>query len=105
MKRPLSSKKKIELSARVGEEVRLELDENPTTGFRWLVESECPEVEVASDFDAPSTSALGAGGRRTFKFRVRRPGRYEVTLNHRQPWEPLHNINQQKKVILKVTAR
>jgi len=96
---------RIELSCRAGQEARLTLDENPTTGFLWLLEEKIPGLEVTSDFEAPSTKALGAGGRRTFKFRASKPGRFQVALNHRRSWEPLHNIIQRKKATLTITPR
>ena len=69
-----------------GEEINLALDENPTTGFRWTVESVSGGLSVlGSDFDAPSDSRRGAGGRRTVRLRAGDGGAGELQLRYDRP--------------------
>lgn len=71
-----------------GDTVRLVLDENPTTGFRWTVAAtDGVPVEVAgSDFAPGPTTRPGAGGRREFRLHAPRPGAAEVRLELSRSW-------------------
>jgi predicted secreted protein len=67
--------------------VILELDEVPTTGYRWRVSGMPDEVTLVGErFDAAS-SAAGGGGARRFTFRIGAPGTYMLTFQRARPWE------------------
>jgi len=54
-----------------GEDISVILQENPTTGFHWTVESVSGGVSVlGSEFNAPSDPRHGAGGQRTIRLRA-----------------------------------
>ncbi|MDQ0960891.1 putative secreted protein [Streptomyces sp. B4I13] len=71
-----------------GDTVRLVLDENPTTGFRWSVAAidGVPVEVVGSDFAPGPTTRPGAGGRREFLLHTPQPGTAEVRLELRRTW-------------------
>ena len=68
-------------------EVRLE--ENPTTGYTWGIDSaeeKWLHLE-GSTFISPEESGIGKGGIRVFTFRVRRGGVVSLRLKLRREWE------------------
>lgn len=70
-----------------GEEITVTLQENPTTGFRWTVESVSGDVSVlGSDFKAASNPRPGAGGERTVRLRAGNDGGAgELQLRYNRP--------------------
>ncbi|MFZ1984307.1 MAG: protease inhibitor I42 family protein [Desulfatitalea sp.] len=74
----------------LGQRVLIRLAENPTTGYQWEIEACDARVltPAGSDFAATPGGALGAGGLRTFVFKVLAPGQATVRLIYRRGWEP-----------------
>lgn len=68
-----------------GELIILRLAENPTTGYRWGVESS-QGLELIDDQNTFG-EGLGAGGLRVLQFRSRRSGECELRLKHWREWE------------------
>ncbi|HEX9107715.1 MAG TPA: protease inhibitor I42 family protein [Longimicrobiales bacterium] len=62
------------LDVRPGDELQIELGENPTTGYRWRVADVGDGLVATGSSYAPEGSGVGAGGRRTLVFRALRPG-------------------------------
>ena len=59
----------IRVSAAPADVIVIRLAEHPTTGYRWQVENAAGLVLTGDDFTL-SSSALGTGGERTFRFAV-----------------------------------
>jgi inhibitor of cysteine peptidase len=76
------------VECRVGDTFGIELVENATTGFRWLLTPADPVVVVAEQFRAPEPMVPGAAGARVWTVRAERPGRGTLEFVSRQPWEP-----------------
>jgi inhibitor of cysteine peptidase len=73
----------------VGTRFTIELEENPTTGYKWS-SPEFDEKVLAptSDQYTPAEgAAIGGGGKRTFGFVARAAGRTAIRLAYRRPWE------------------
>ena len=71
-----------------GDTVVVALDETPTSGYRWAVDSFEPAVlAVAGDEFTPSSSALGGGGVRRFRFDVVGAGPSRIRLVLRRSWD------------------
>lgn len=76
------------VSLKVGETVLLELDENPTTGFRWdLLPFEGPCLREHDDSFEAGTG-IGAGGLRRVRIVAREAGQEDVRLVLIRPWGP-----------------
>jgi len=89
---------------RVGDELILRLPENPTTGFRWQVNpSADPALRRVDDrFEPGSGSPLpGAGGTRVFTFAASSPGTVQLSLAHRQEWEPTGGTEQRLVIVIR----
>jgi inhibitor of cysteine peptidase len=77
------------VSLPVGEEVQIEVDENPTTGYRWEL-----QAEPANGVDLLNTSfcrrgaGVGAGGSRVWTVRLTRPANVLLHAFLRRPWQP-----------------
>lgn len=72
---------------RVGDRLLIRLDESPTTGFAWTGEGgDDTLVQQASDF-APTSTAFGGGGLRSFLFMAEQAGVAELRLRLWRAWE------------------
>lgn len=74
-----------------GEEIAVTLPENPTTGYRWVVETVTGDITLVSSDFAPPASAPGAkpgaGGHRTIQLRAGGSGHGELRLRSERAWE------------------
>jgi inhibitor of cysteine peptidase len=71
---------------RVGDDLELRLDENPTTGFRWNLDtSGSPALASRGDrYDAPAAGVAGAGGVHVWQFTAQHAGTGRMELSHRR---------------------
>jgi inhibitor of cysteine peptidase len=76
-----------------GEDIVVTLPENPTTGYRWVVEEVTGDVSlVSSDFSPATDGKPGAGGHRSIHLRAGHPraagqGQGELRLRSERAWE------------------
>jgi inhibitor of cysteine peptidase len=79
--------KTIDLS--VGQVFLIQLDENPTTGYRWDVCEIDPDlIERTEDqYSQNLGSETGGGGVRIFKFTAKKTGQSQIQLKHWRSWE------------------
>lgn len=93
------------VSLSVGQQMVVEVDANPTTGFEWSVESNSDESVVSLENDeyvAPQDGAVGQGGQEKLTFQALAEGSSEVVLVYRQPFEP--DVQPAETVTLDVTV-
>jgi inhibitor of cysteine peptidase len=85
---PKDAGKSVTLSA--GARFFIELEENPTTGYKWSSpEFDEKVLALSSDEYTPAEgAAIGGGGMRKFEFVARTAGRTVIRLGYRQPWMP-----------------
>ena len=72
-----------------GAKITIELNENPTTGYRWTISS-IDEVFLEPDGDEflpPGQATPGAGGLRRFFFRAKSAGSTALTLISKRAWQ------------------
>ena len=69
----------------VGDMLTVRLNENPTTGYRWSVDTAEGLEALPSRFEPGS--AVGAAGMREFQFRATRQGSFQVRLKNWRAWE------------------
>ena len=72
----------------VGDEIAVELDENPTTGYRWQVAVDTDALRVVDDGFTPASAAAGASGVRRFTVTALREGAPELRLRKLRSWQP-----------------
>jgi predicted secreted protein len=72
-----------EITVVVGEEFEVRLESNVTTGYAWQVVEQPEAIElVSSEYDAPDTSLVGAGGVEVFVFEGVAQGSGELRLEY-----------------------
>jgi predicted secreted protein len=74
--------------ARRGDLVRVQLEENATTGYRWSVAEVDDALRIESDdFTPPGSGAAGAAGQRVVVVRPLRTGDARLVLHLQRSWE------------------
>jgi inhibitor of cysteine peptidase len=77
------------IAAAVGDRVRVQLDENPTTGYRWQPLAQSSVLDLVSDEFVPAgDGGIGAGGTRTLEYEAIAAGRGSLKLGLTRAWEP-----------------
>jgi inhibitor of cysteine peptidase len=72
-----------EITVGVGEEFEVRLESNATTGYAWQVVEQPDAVTlVSSEYEAPDTSLVGAGGVEVFVFEGVAEGSGEIRLEY-----------------------
>jgi inhibitor of cysteine peptidase len=72
----------------VGDEFDVLLDENPGTGYRWIVEDAfSPSIELVSNNYEDVGPGVGGGGQCRLRFRGSQPGAFEIRLRYYREWE------------------
>jgi inhibitor of cysteine peptidase len=77
------------VQVRRGAKITIELNENPTTGYRWMISSidEAFLVPEGDAFVPPDQKSPGAGGLRRFFFRAKSEGSTALTLINKRAWQ------------------
>lgn len=70
-----------------GQELRIELEENPSTGYTWHVLKQNPLKLVRKEFLRPAEQMPGAPGKALFVFKALAPGQALVELAYFRSWE------------------
>jgi len=77
------------VALKVGSELMVVLDANPTTGYTWGVDAVDESVLAAQGepaFEA-SSDKIGAGGKMTLRFQALGAGETALRLVYHRPWE------------------
>ena len=76
------------VSAKVGDVIKLELPENPTTGYRWAVGTVDTKILVLERDDyQPGGQGIGSGGVRLLRFGTRGRGSAGLQCRLERLWE------------------
>lgn len=76
------------ISSKVGDIIAVQLEENPTTGYRWQILSyDAMHLELVEDAYDIIGDAMGAGGRRLFSFKVIKTGLSNLIISLENLWE------------------
>src|SRR5215510_7301373 len=88
---------------RVGQELRVSLPENATTGYRWATE-QYPEAFIEAIAIEPryTANSVGSGGLVAFVFRGAKAGSGEIVLKHWRHWEGERSITRRFRLRVNV---
>lgn len=91
-----------EVALQTGQALKITLNENASTGFRWILRNE-PNIlrESGDDADVPKAPP-GQGGVRTFAFEAVSPGSGEIDLEYRRSWEKTAQPARTFKLLVRV---
>jgi len=73
------------IDVKLDDVVTVQLKENPTTGYRWSVETAQGLEQVRDHMEAGG--AIGSEGVRVFQFRTTRVGSSELRMKKLREWE------------------
>jgi inhibitor of cysteine peptidase len=91
------------VDVRLGEEVRITLPENATTGYRWAIDRYDEEfIEALATEPHYTAKAIGSGGEVTFIFKGKQAGTGEIVLKHWRHWEGESSITKRFSIRLNV---
>ena len=93
----------IELN--VGDQLKITLPANPTTGFQWEVSGVDSAIlqSIGEPSFEPSSNAVGSGGQVTFRLEAVAVGRTVLKLIHHRPFE--ENVPPAQTFEVTVTVR
>jgi inhibitor of cysteine peptidase len=89
---------------RVGEEARVRLSENASTGYQWAVESAdeaLAQIGEAVHFPGPA-DRVGGSGSVQWVLRAKAPGRRRVSFKYWRPWEGDRSIVKRFEITLRI---
>lgn len=87
----LENQRQCPVRLSIGQPLTLSLPSNPSTGYRWRVQSAAAQVltplgpEVYSNPEAGGM--VGSAGQSTWRFRAREAGEGRLLLVYQQPWD------------------
>ena len=79
-----------EAEVATGGSVVVTLDSNETTGYEWQLAEDLDESIVKlvnSEYIAPETTLVGAGGQEVWTFEAAGTGETTISLEYVRPWE------------------
>jgi inhibitor of cysteine peptidase len=81
-----------QVELKVGQELVIELESNPTTGYSWEVDEIDPTIlqqdgEAVYQDESDDAELVGGGGTETFTFKATSTGETTLTLVYHRPWE------------------
>jgi inhibitor of cysteine peptidase len=79
-----------EIDLATGETFKVRLEENRSTGYKWVLESSSKAAEgvfalVGDSFE--KGEAIGQPGTHRWEFRAQRAGSGTINLSYQRPWE------------------
>ena len=81
------------LSCHSGDRIRIRLEENPTTGYQWMIPEDIENLNVIWSLESSeyvsnnnNSGMVGVGGIRTFILSVNSPGEEKLTFVYGRPW-------------------
>ena len=76
------------IKAKKGDIIELHLDENPTTGYRWVIKSvDEKQLKVSEKEQKTENKGIGAGGVKIFQIEVIGEDSSKLNLSHENSWE------------------
>jgi predicted secreted protein len=85
---PVETNQKVNVA--IGEEFKIELVSNPSTGYEWNV-TQIADERIAnmtsSEYVPPDSDLLGASGKQVFTFEALENGTTTITLEYARPFE------------------
>jgi inhibitor of cysteine peptidase len=90
---------------RIGDTVVVRLDENPTTGYQWALETHHEEVVTlkSTDYVPARGAGVGSGGQRLFTFQATLAGSTPLRLKLWRAWEGDTSIRERFAVTLQIS--
>ena len=72
---------KAEVSAKVGDVIKITLNENTSTGYSWQI------IDLPQQVDDNPAGLVGAAHLKVFEFMIKESGALKIKLNYTRVWE------------------
>jgi inhibitor of cysteine peptidase len=82
------------MELKTGDTFYVKLNENPTTGFSWQMNTTDGLAVVNDEYIAPDTELVGAGGVHEWEIQAVATGTQQVTAVYRRSWEDVTGDEQ-----------
>jgi len=95
-----------EIHLAIGETFEVRLDENRSTGFKWVIESPSEGAKEACSLAGDSFEkgkAVGEPGIHRWEFRADHAGSCTIALSYRRPWESGESTSRTFKLNVRVS--
>ena len=78
-----------DLSVKCGDKFKIEVESNPSTGYKWHLLSFNEDILklVSSEFVSELTNHMGSSGREHFNFEAKKKGGTRIKIVYRRTWE------------------
>lgn len=78
-----------ELSVKCGDKFKIEVESNPSTGYKWhvLFFNEDILKLTSSEFESKLTDQIGSSGRELFNFEAKKEGKTSIQIVCKRNWE------------------
>jgi predicted secreted protein len=94
---------KASYDLKAGEQLYFCLDSNPTTGYSWAWLNRAAVRTVDSVgwvYTPDAQGVVGGGGRESWVFTARLPGRDTLKFGYRRPWEPGAPVRERSVIVV-----
>lgn len=77
-----------EVVLKLGDSIKILLEENATSGYTWELNNDLPEqlVEIENDFKTSNQEGIGVSGQRVLTYQVQKKGNGVLSLKYWQFW-------------------
>lgn len=106
MKQITEDSNKTETHLTIGETFEVRLEENRSTGFKWVTEPPSEGANEACSLVGDSFEkgkAVGEPGTHRWEFRADHAGSCTITLSYRRPWESGESTSRTFKLNVRVS--
>jgi inhibitor of cysteine peptidase len=92
------------IEVRIRDEIRVHLQENPTTGFEWILEdNDCGVLSLQKvEYYTPKENPVGVGGQKVFYFQGEKKGMVQPQFKLCRPWLEESSAIDRYSVTIKV---
>jgi inhibitor of cysteine peptidase len=91
-----------EVVLQTGQTLTVSLNENASTGFRWILQAKPDILRASADDPEGPKGPPGKSGVRTFSFEAVQPGSGELDLEYRRGWEKTAQPARTFKLLVRI---
>ena len=94
------------VTVRPGDVIAISLEEDPTTGFRWVLDrnDEDSLEAVGSNYLPAQPSGAGGTGQHVFRFKAARAGQVRLALKRWRQWEGDRSIVGRFEITVRIAG-
>jgi inhibitor of cysteine peptidase len=90
------------VEVRPGDTFKIILDENPTTGYAWIINATSGLTIVKDTYVPPDGSLAGAGGQHEWQVKATGTGSQQLTGTYKRSWEPTFGNETSYELYVKI---